>query len=149
MDNLQNATFNRRTFLKATCLAALATTTTYAYDKKLISNTTDVKIKDPKNPTPFELKHLPDITIGDKDAKGFTKVEVSVGQENIIHPSVANHWIYEIVLYADGTKVAQADLEPVISRGYLSARVNLKDIKELTAIAKCNLHGNYTATKAV
>jgi len=149
MEILENTSIDRRTFLKATCIAALATTTSYAYDKKLIVNTKEMKVKDPKHPTDFEYKHLPDITIGKKDSKGFTMVEVEIGQHNIIHPSVENHWIYEIELFADGKKVAQADLEPVVSRGYLSAMVNLKNVKELKAVSKCNLHGIYSATKMV
>ena len=141
--------FGRRAFLKAACITAAATTVASAYDKKLVVNTMDMKIQDPKNPTKGELKHSPDIKIGEKDAKGFSLVEVEVGQEGIIHPSTANHWIYQVELYADGKKIAVADLEPEISRGYLSSRVNLVNVKELNAIAKCNLHGNYTSSLSV
>jgi desulfoferrodoxin (superoxide reductase-like protein) len=139
----------RRDAIKVVALAALATTYASAYDEKLIVNKKDIALKDPANPSDFEYKHLPDITLGDVDAKGFTLVNVSIGQKGIIHPSTDKHWIYEIVLYADDKKVASIDLEPSISRGYLGARVNLTGVKKLTAISKCNLHGNYTASKTL
>ncbi len=138
--------FGRRAFLKVACLTAAATVAAQAYDKKLIVNTMDMKIRDPKNPTEGELKHSPDIKVGEKDSKGFSLIEVEVGQNGIIHPSSANHWIYQIELYADNNKISVVDLEPVISRGYLSSRVDLSNVKNLTAIAKCNLHGNYTTS---
>jgi len=137
---------DRRTLFKITAATLLGGTIANAYDKKLIVNTIDMKINDPKNPTKAELKHSPEIKLAGKDAKGFTLVEVTVGQDDIIHPSTANHWIYEIELYADGKKIASASLEPEISRGYLSARVDLSNVKTLSSIAKCNLHGNYTAS---
>ena len=137
---------NRRTALKVAAVAALSSTMASAYDKKLVVNTMDVKIKDPANPTKGELKHSPEIKLGSKDAKGYTVVEVNIGQAGIIHPSTANHWIYEIELYADGKKVSSVSLEPETSRGYLATRVNLSSVKKLSAISKCNLHGNYTSS---
>ena len=137
---------NRRTALKATLLTALSTLMAQAYDKKLIVNTTEVKMQDPMHPTKGELKHTPEIKVGDKDTKGYTVVEVSIGQYGIIHPSTAKHWIYEIELFADGHKVSSVSLEPEISRGYLASRVKLDHVKELTANSKCNLHGMYSST---
>jgi len=137
----------RREAIKVVTLAALATTYASAYDEKLIVNTKDNKLKDPMHPSDFEYKHLPQITVSDDvDAKGFTLVNVNIGQKGIIHPSTDKHWIYQIELYADGKKVSSVDLEPSISRGDLASRVNLKGVKKLTAISKCNLHGNYTAS---
>ena len=137
---------NRRTALKVAAVAALSTTLASAYDKKLVVNTMDIKLKDPANPTKGELKHSPEIKLGSKDAKGYTVVEVNIGQAGIIHPSTANHWIYEIELFADGKKVSTVSLEPEISRGYLATRVNLTSVKTLSAVSSCNLHGNYTAS---
>lgn len=134
---------NRRTALKVAAVAALSTTIASAYDEKLIYNKMDMKLEDPKNPTDHEYKHMPDIKVGAKDAKGYALVEVEVGQKGIIHPSVADHWIYEVELLADGKSVLTVSLEPVTSRGYLAARVNLTKVKMLSAVAKCNLHGNY------
>lgn len=136
----------RRDALKAIVASSLAVSAINAYDEKLIKNTKDMAVKDPANPSKFEAKHLPCIKVSnDVDENGYTLVQITVGQEGIIHPSVANHWIYELDLWADDKLIAKLDLEPVISRGYLGARVKLEGIKELKSTAKCNLHGNYTA----
>lgn len=135
----------RRTALKLS-LMALLTSFASAYDKSKIVNTMKMKMNDPKKPEKGELKHTPQITVGDVDAKGYVTVEVTVGQEGIIHPSTEDHWIYMIELYADGKKVAHADLEPLISRGYLSAKVKKDGLKSLRAVAACNLHGTWEDT---
>jgi len=140
---------NRRDALKVAVVAALSTTVASAYDEKLIVNTQEMKMKDPSNPTKGELKHTPEIKVGAKDAKGYSLVEVNIGQQGIIHPSAANHWIYEIELFADGKQVSSVSLEPETSRGYLAARVNLANVKMLSATSKCNLHGSYTASVSV
>lgn len=137
---------NRRNALKTMAVAAAAVTSLGAYDKTLITNTKDIEIKDPAHLTEFEAKHLPDIKIGEKDTAGYTLVEVTIGQQNIIHPSTAKHWIYEIELFADDKLVGKVDLEPVTSRGYLGARVKLDDVKVLKSISRCNLHGNFIAS---
>ena len=137
---------NRREALKAVAITTLASTSLMAYDAKKVVNHTKMKTADPKHPTKAELKHTPDITIKDVDAKGYTLVEVEVGQEGIIHPSTEDHWIYEVALYADDTLIDTVALEPVLSRGYLASRVNLKGVKTLTAVAKCNLHGDWQAS---
>ncbi len=138
----------RRTALKLSLLA-LVTSVASAYDSTKIANTLKMKKKDPKNPTKGELKHTPEIKVGEVDANGYVTVDVNVGQEGILHPSTADHWIYKIALYANGTKVAHADLEPVISRGYLSAKVKKEGLTELKAIAWCNLHGEWENTVKV
>lgn len=139
----------RRDALKVAALAALAMTGASAYDAKLIVNKQKMAVKDPANPTETELKHSPEITLGKADAQGFSLVEVNIGQKGVIHPSVANHWIYEIELFADDKRVAIVSLEPTVGRGYLAARVNTKDVKMLSATARCNLHGDYTSTLKV
>ena len=96
---------------------------------------------DPKNPTDYELKHMPEIKLGKTDAKGFTSVKITVGQNGIIHPSTADHWIDYIELWADNKLVGKNELQPVISRGYTTFKINTKDVKKLTAVAGCNLHG--------
>jgi desulfoferrodoxin (superoxide reductase-like protein) len=137
---------NRRDVMKLAGLAALATTYASAYEEKLIINKKDMALKDPANPSDFEYKHMPEITLGNVDAKGYTLVEVSVGQKGIIHPSIDNHWIYKIELYVDGKEISSVELEPTVSRGYLATRINLQGVKEIKSIAKCNLHGNYSAS---
>ena len=140
---------NRREMIKITTLATLATVTASAYDEKLVVNKEKMKPKDAKNLTKAELKHTPEITVGSKDAAGYTLVEVGIGQGGIIHPSTDNHWIYEIELYADGKKVDRVTLEPSISRGYMGSRVKLDGVKALSAVAKCNLHGEWTSSVAL
>ncbi len=138
----------RRTLLKLSLLA-LATTAVNAYDKSKIVNTKKMKDKDPAHPTKGELKHTPDITLGEVDKKGYISVDVNIGQDGIIHPSTMDHWIYKIELFADGKKVAHIDLEPEISRGYLSAKVKKDGLKELKAVSYCNLHGIWQNTLKV
>ncbi len=132
----------RRTLLKLSLLPLFGAFAS-AYNKSKIVNTAMMKIKDPKKPTKGELKHTPEIKLGDTDAKGYITVEVTTGQQGIIHPSTEEHWIYKIELFADGKKVAHVDLEPVISRGFLSAKVKKDGLKELKAISSCNLHGDW------
>ena len=139
----------RRDIIKIASLTTLATITASAFDEKLLVNKNNVEPKDPKNLTKGEKKHTPSIRIGGKDKAGYTLVEVTVGQDDIIHPSTQKHWIYEIELYADDKKIDTVSLEPVLSRGYLGTRVKLDEVKSLKSVAKCNLHGNYTATIAV
>ncbi|MCF6243658.1 MAG: class II SORL domain-containing protein [Sulfurovum sp.] len=138
----------RRTALKLS-LVALATSYAQAFEKSKVVNTIKMKIKDPKNPTQAELKHTPEIKLGDVDANGYVSVDVSIGQQGIIHPSTADHWIYKIELFANGSKVAKVDLEPLISGGYLSCKVKKEGLKELKAIACCNLHGDWEETLKV
>ena len=135
----------RRDAIKLAALAALATTYASAYDEKLIVNKKKMEINDPANPTELELKHSPEIKVGGVDAQGFSLIEVNIGQKGVIHPSIDNHWIFEIELYADDKKIANVSLEPTASRGYLATRINTKNIKTLSAISKCNLHGEYSA----
>lgn len=137
----------RRDALKVIALSGVAVSMASAYDKELIVNTENIKIQDPKNPTDFEKKHLPDISIKDKDSKGYTLIEITVGQGGIIHPSDKDHWVYKIDLFADDKLIGFTELEPVISRGYYSTRVKLDGVKELKSTAYCNQHGNFTATK--
>ncbi len=136
----------RRDVIKLSSMVALASVTASAYDEKLIVNKIKMTPKDPKNLTKGDKKHSPEITIASKDKAGYTLVEVTVGQDGIIHPSTEEHWIYEISLLADGKEIDTVKLEPSISRGYLGTRVKLDGIKELSAIAKCNLHGTWTSS---
>ena len=110
-------------------------------DKKSSFNRIKMSPKDLKNLSKGEMKHTPEITIKDKDTKGFTLIEINVGSGGIIHPSTKTHWIDFIELYADNKLVGHTELEGEISRGFSSFSVNLKNIKSLKAVAGCNLHG--------
>jgi len=105
-----------------------------------------MKIKDPAKPTKAELKHTPEISIGDKDAKGFTKVEITVGSKGIIHPTKKDHWIDYLKLYKDGILVGELNIEPGMARGFSGFRVNLDNAKSLKAVIGCNIHGIWENT---
>jgi superoxide reductase len=137
----------RRDVLKVAGLAvATVAVGAEAADESLIVNRTEMKPEDPAKPTDFELKHLPQITVKEKDANGYTMVEITVGQGGIIHPSTPDHWIDFISLYADDKPVGKSVLEAEISRGAASFAVKLDNVKTLTSKAGCNLHGIWSAT---
>jgi len=111
-----------------------------------VMNRMEMKPQDPAKLNDFELKHTPQITVKEKDEKGYTTVEITVGQGGIIHPSTPDHWIDFISLYADDKLVGKNTLEAEISRGFTTFAVKLDNVKTLTSKAGCNLHGIWTAT---
>ncbi|MEA3491690.1 MAG: desulfoferrodoxin family protein [Campylobacterota bacterium] len=138
---------NRREALKLAGVTALmATVSAEAKMATEHMNRMEMKPKDPSKLDKGELKHTPQITIKDKDAKGYTLVEITIGQGGIVHPSTADHWIDFIELYADDKLVGKNILEPEISRGATSFAVKLDGVKKLKAKAGCNLHGIWTST---
>ena len=112
-------------------------------------NRTIMSMKDPKNPTKGELKHTPQVTLGKKDSKGYTSVEITVGQGGVMHPSTTAHWIDFIKLHADNKLVGITYLEAEISRGAAAFSVKLDNVKNLTATSGCNLHGVWNSTLKV
>ena len=141
---------NRRDALKMAGVAAMMTAV--SAEAKMATehmNRTEMKAKDPKNMDKGELKHTPQITIKGKDEKGFTLVEINIGQGGIIHPSTADHWIDFIELYADDKLVGKTSLEPELSRGLAAFTVKLDNVKTLKARSGCNLHGIWTSTTPV
>ena len=138
---------NRREALKVAGVTAMMVAVS-AEAKMAVEhmNRIEMKPKDPVKMDKGELKHSPLVTIKEKDAKGYTLVEISVGQGGIIHPSTPDHWIDFIELYADDKLVGKSTLEPEISRGAASFAVKLDNVKVLKAKAGCNLHGIWTTT---
>lgn len=137
----------RRDVLKVAGIAVAAVAVgAQAAEETPVRNRMEMKPKDAAKPTDFELKHLPQITIKDKDANGYTTVEITIGQGGIIHPSTPDHWIDFITLYADDKLVGKSTLEAEISRGVAAFAVKLDTVKTLTSKAGCNLHGIWTAT---
>ena len=141
---------NRRKALKVAGVAALMTAVS-AEAKMAVEhmNRMDMKAKDPKNMEKGELKHTPLISIKEKDAKGYTLVEINIGQGGIIHPSTPDHWIDFISLHADDKLIGKNTLEPEISRGATSFYVKLDGVKTLKATSGCNLHGIWSSTVTV
>ena len=144
---------NRRNALKiAGITLATATVSVQAKEAPVAETTMNrmkMKVEDPVKPTNYELKHLPQITVKEKDTKGYTVVEVLVGQKGIIHPSTPGHWVDFIELYADDKLVGKNVLEANISSGSTLFSVKLDGVKTLTSHAGCNLHGIWTASVKV
>ena len=93
---------NRRKALKvAGTVALMSVVTAEAKMMEEHMNRMKMKPKDPANMEKGELKHTPQITVKEKDAKGYTLVEITTGQGGIIHPSTPDHWIDFISLHAD------------------------------------------------
>ncbi|WP_456479682.1 desulfoferrodoxin family protein [Nautilia sp.] len=150
---------NRRKALKlgALGLAAAAVTPVMAVEKNNVCNPYG-KYREKiynrnryhisENPSKGELKHTPEIKIGSKDTKGYTLVEITIGQKGIIHPSSEDHWIDFIELRADGKLVERVLFEPGKAMGYAAFKVKLDGVKTLTAVEGCNKHGiwDYTIT---
>mgnify|MGYP000479117074 CR=1 FL=1 len=138
---------NRREALKVAGVAAMVATVG-AEAKMAVEhmNRMEMKPKDPEKMEKGELKHTPQVTLKEIDAKGYTLVEITVGQGGIIHPSTPDHWIDFIELYADDKLVGKSTLEPEISRGAASFALKLDNTKVLKAKAGCNLHGIWTTT---
>jgi len=141
---------NRREALKVAGTVALMTAV--SAEAKMAEehmNRMEMKPKDPANMEKGELKHTPQITIKEKDTKGYTLVEITTGQGGIIHPSTPDHWIDFISLHADDKLIGKNTLEPEVSRGATSFYVKLDNVKTLKATSGCNLHGIWSSTLTV
>ncbi len=136
---------NRREALKVAGAAALMAAVS-AEAKMAVENMNrmEMKPKDPAKLDKGELKHSPQVTVKEKDANGYSLVEITIGQGGIIHPSTPDHWIDFIELYADDKLVGKNILEPEISRGATSFAVKLDNVKTLKAKSGCNQHGIWT-----
>jgi len=141
---------NRRDAIKVVgATAILAAVSSEAKMGMIDMNRMEMKPENSSKMKNGELKHTPQITIKGKDAKGYTFVEITVGQGGIMHPSTQDHWIDFIELYADGKLVGKSTLEPEISRGAALFSVKLDNVKTLKAKSGCNIHGIWTSTLSV
>lgn len=141
---------NRRKALKLAGITALMTTINAQAKMAIESmNRMVMKAKDPKKMEKGELKHTPLISIKEKDAKGYTLVEINIGQGGIMHPSTPDHWIDFISLHADDKLIGKNMLEPEVSRGATSFYVKLDGVKILKATSGCNLHGIWSSIVTV
>ena len=148
----------RRDALKGLgALGLLAVTTpSFASDDKFcnvytnyrpqIKNRNWMKIKDIKHPTKGELKHTPDIKVRETNSKGYTKIEITLGKNGIIHPSTKEHYIDFIEVYADNNLIGKTVFEPGEAMGYVSYNVKLNGAKTIKAVAGCNIHGIWENT---
>ncbi len=108
-------------------------------EKKII-NRSQMEIKDPENPTKLELKHTPEIKIGDKDDLDYTEIKITIGT-GIIHPSTKAHWIDYIKLFADDELIGDVEYEAGMASGYTVFKIKTEDIHKLRAECGCNIHG--------
>ena len=127
----------------AATMEAISTPKTKTEREKLIINRKYNKYKDPENPSKGELKHTPDIIIGDKNNKGFTLVSIIVGQKGIIHPSTKEHWIDYISLYLNDKLYSKTEFINGGIQGIANFYINLNKGDTLRAESGCNLHGIY------
>lgn len=116
---------------------------------KLIINRQELSFKDPENPTDFELKHTPQIDVMEADENGFAEVKITIGQNNIIHPTEAKHWIDYLKVWADDKLVAYVEYEAGLSRGYTAYKVKIDGVKTIKAEAGCNIHGIWSSEKTL
>lgn len=122
-------------------------TTTKAADasldkrSKLIVNRKEMSFHDPEKPSDFEYKHMPNIVLGEKNAKGFTRIDVGIGQKGIIHPTEDNHWIDYIKLWQNDALIGIVEFEIGVAGGFASFYINASKGDNIIAEAGCNLHG--------
>jgi len=140
---------NRRDAIKAVGATVILATASANAKEEPYFNRYEMKPENPAKLSSSELKHTPQITLKEKDAKGYTLIEITVGQGGIIHPSTPDHWIDFIELYADNKLVGKSTLEAEISRGMALYAVKLDGVKTLKAKAGCNLHGIWTSEKTL
>ena len=134
-------------FMGSTILSSTKAMAQDTQQNKLIANRQKMSFADPKNPTKFELKHTPDISFGEKDPNGFTKVSITIGQTGIIHPTEENHWIDFLNIYKNDHLVSKMLLENGPIRGYADHYINLKSGDLLKVEIGCNLHGIWENTE--
>ncbi len=115
-------------------------------ENKLIINRQKMAIQDSENPTELELKHTPEITIKDDDGNGYTRVDVIVGSQGVIHPVADNHWIDYIKLFLDETLITEIKSEAGKTRGFGSFYVKLENVKTIKSEIGCSLHGVWENT---
>jgi len=115
-------------------------------ENKLIINRQKMGIQDSENPTKLELKHTPEIEVKEDDGNGFSRVDITVGSQGVIHPVADDHWIDYIKLYLDENLIAEIKSEAGKARGFGSFYVNLENVKTIKAEIGCNLHGIWENT---
>jgi len=106
----------------------------------LIVNREVMAIKDPANPTDFELKHTPEITFGEANEEGLVPVFVKIGSKGIVHPNTEEHWIDNVSIYANNevTSESYSNNGNTTFGPYL---VHVKKGESVKVAIGCNLHG--------
>jgi desulfoferrodoxin (superoxide reductase-like protein) len=126
---------------KVPATAATAIPEAKSEREKLISNRERMSMADPANPTKAELKHTPDISLGEKDEQGNTPVIVSVGMEGIIHPYTKEHWIDFIKVYVNERLLVDSEIANGGVRPYGQYYLKLNPGDKIRVESGCNKHG--------
>lgn len=113
--------------------------------EKLIVNRKPMTFLDPEKPTDFENKHTPEILVKEKNAKGFSRIDILVGSQGIIHPTEDNHWIDYIQLWQNEALIGKVEYEIGVAGGFASFYILLNPGDKLKAEIGCNLHGIWTS----
>lgn len=109
--------------------------------EQLIINRQEMTFADPENPSDFELKHTPEIVIGETGEDGMTEISVNIGSNKIVHPSQEDHWIDFIAIYLDGTELEKREQPNNDKSNHTVFLANLNGVKKIKVTAGCNLHG--------
>lgn len=101
-------------------------------------------VKDPKNMTDLEKKHLPVIT-APKSVKKAECFEVTVEVGKLLnHPNEPGHYIEFIELYADHSYLVRMDFTARTTCPIMKVCASLNHIHgKLRAFEHCNLHGTW------
>ncbi|MEA3446029.1 MAG: desulfoferrodoxin family protein [Bacteroidota bacterium] len=108
---------------------------------ELIVNREIMSFKDAENPNDFELKHTPEITIGEKNKEGLTKISVKVGAKGIEHPSTEAHWIDFITLYLDDKEFKHIKNPNDSNSTTAEFLAPLDGVEKVKVTLGCNIHG--------
>jgi superoxide reductase len=107
--------------------------------------------KDPANMTELEKKHIPVIDCPDKVKAGEPfKVNINVGE--ISHVMEEGHHIQWIDVYFKNNFFARVELTPRFTRPEVTLtleRHSKHASSTLRVIERCNLHGQWEATKEI
>jgi len=108
------------------------------------------KPADPSNLTDLEKKHLPVIAAPDRVKPGECfEVTVEVGKL-LTHPNENAHFIEFVELYAGHVYLARMDFTARTTCPVMKVCLSLpKDLGPLRAFGRCNLHGVWSAEKAI
>ncbi len=103
------------------------------------------KVKDVKNMTDLEKKHVPVIEAPERVKKGEPfEVTVEIGK-HMKHPNTIGHFIQWVELYSGDILLGRAEFVPEFSEPKVTFPVMLKYEYPLIAIERCNLHGLWSS----
>lgn len=135
----------RREFVKNTVILGAAAAATAAFpSREADADAPPLVLKNPKNPTELEKKHVPLVQApGTVKKDEWFDVKVKVGFLTP-HPSTPGHWIEEVDLLVNGKKVSEVENK---AGGTTSSdacfRIRLSGPSEIEAVSTCNLHGTW------